>query len=162
MHVCVVWFLQDTFSLFPWQNMTQEWHLQRRVSHLPAHLHTVDRVRGKGFRHLDGSSALKKSSHPCCSGCGHASCSLAVASIWHFLHTRNGPRWMCPSMSLLVGGRASIPTVYVKQLSALNWSNVSQVAVDLTPAQTRIHNKYLSANSVSCSSSLSVSPKFVL
>jgi len=62
------------------QEIPVEWHLQRRVSQLPAHLHT-GRVRGKGFRHLDRSSAPKKSSHACCSGCSFASCSLAVASI---------------------------------------------------------------------------------
>ena len=88
-----------------------------------------------------------------------ASRSLSVASSRHALLTRKAPRWICPLMSLLVGGRASIPALELVYCSTLNWLNVWAVVVDLALAQT--HTKYISASTTSWSDKVSVSPKFV-
>ena len=82
-----------------------------------------------------------------------------MASSRHAMLTINAPRWICPIISLLVGGRASSPALELVYCSTLNWLNVSAVVVDLAPAQAR--TKYLSASTTSWSDNVSVSPKFV-
>ena len=116
---------------------------QRRVLHLPVQLHLVSRLRGKGFRHFDGSSAPKCSSHPLSNGSCLASCSSVAASSWHALRTRKAPRLIWSLISLLVGGRASIPTLALISFSTLSWSNVSTVILDLAPAQMRTSTSLL-------------------
>ena len=61
-------------------------------------------------------------------------------------------------ITLLVGGRASIPALAL-EFSSLRSSKVSAVVFDLTPAQTR--TRYFSASAVSWSDKVSTSPKFV-
>ena len=53
-----------------------------------------------------------------------ASRSLSVSRSRHALLTRNAPRWICPLISLLVGGRVSIPALELVYCSNLNWLNV--------------------------------------
>ena len=108
-------FIQDELSFFPWQHMTQvtpaERHPYRGVSHLPAHLHIATTFCGNRFVHFVCNSVPKCSSHSCSTGSKLASRSLSVASSRHALLTRKAPRWICPLISLLVGGRASIPAL---------------------------------------------------
>ena len=126
-----------------------ERHPHRWVSHLPAHLHIATTFCGNRLIHFDGNSVPKCSSHSCSTGSNLASRSLSVASSRHALLTRNAPRRICPRISLLLGGRASIPALELLYCSTLNWLNVWAVVVDLSPAQTRI--KYFSASTTSWS-----------
>ena len=90
-------FLQDVFSIVPWQNLMHRTpsarQPYRRVSNLPEHLHTVSRLGGKGFRH--GRSVLKSkcSFHTCSIGSSLVSGSLAVASRCQALCTRKVLHW---------------------------------------------------------------------
>ena len=136
-----------------------ERHPYRWVSHLPAHLHIATTFCGNRIIHFVCNSVPKCSSHSCSTGSKLASRSLSVASSRHALLTRKAPRWICPLISLIVGGRASIPALELVYCSTLNWLNVWAVVVDLALAQIR--TKYISASTTSWSDKVSVSPKFV-
>ena len=92
--------------------------LHHQVSHLPTHLHTVSRLGGKGFSPFDGSSVPKCSSHPCSIGPSLAMGSLAVSKRWQARCTRKAPRWIWLLITLLVGGRASIPALALVEFPA--------------------------------------------
>jgi len=80
--------------------------------HFPVHLHNVNRLCGKGLRHFEGSSLPRCSSHPpCVTGACCVSGSSIFASSLHALCTRKAPLRICPLMTLLVGGRESIPAL---------------------------------------------------
>jgi len=84
----------------------------RRVSAFPVHLHNVSRLCGEGLRHFEGSSLPRCSSHPpCVTGASCVSGSSIFASSLHVLFTRKATLWIRPLMTLLVGGRESIPAL---------------------------------------------------
>lgn len=82
-------------SVFPWQKFIhislKERHSQRRVQQLLAHLHIVTTFCGNGFKHFDGSSVAKCSSHPLFPRLLSCLAFVGVARSQHALYTRKAP-----------------------------------------------------------------------